>query len=188
MQEEKEYQVPEGFKTLISKEEIDNRIRQIAREIDSWFDPDKWVILAVLEGARPFAEELVKHLRSCKKWYPIQVSSYGQGFESTGNVKMVTGLDKGLVKGKNVLVLEDIVDTGRTVAFIRHYIRSKGALSIKVATLLSKPSRREVDVKEDVCIIGFEIKNLFVIGFGLDLYGGYRELPMIGYLENSNEN
>ena len=178
--------LPEGFKVLIPKESLEKRIREIAEEVDKWFDPKNWVILAVLEGARPFADKVVKNLSSCPKWYPLQVSSYEGGFESTGKVRIVSGLDEKIIKGKHVLVIEDIVDTGRTVAFLKDYIKSKGAVSFRVATLLSKPSRRVIDVSNEVSIIGFEIPNLFVIGFGLDLQGEYRDLPMIGVLEKDN--
>ena len=128
----------------------------------------------MIEGARPFARLLQRLLPGQPPLHEVRASSYGAGTQSSGTVRL-SGTDGVPAHGRDVLLLEDIVDTGRTIAALRQHFLAAGATHCRVATLLSKPSRRVVDL--DLDYVGFEIPDEFVLGFGMDLDGRYRELP-----------
>lgn len=162
------------FPVLFSQEQIQRRAFELVREIQAVIDDEPPILIAVIEGARPFARLIQQGLADGLPVFEVRAKSYA-GTESTGDVKISpVGGAAPDVRGKRVLLLEDIVDTGRTMAALRAYYGEQGAREVRVATLLSKPSRRVVDVQVEH--IGFEIPDEFVLGFGMDLDGRYREL------------
>ncbi|MCA8968191.1 MAG: hypoxanthine phosphoribosyltransferase [Planctomycetes bacterium] len=163
-----------SFRILIDETRIRNRIRELAADLRGAYDDPLFVV--VLDGARTFAQGLLRALgRAGSDYEPVRVRSY-EGTQSTGRHELVRDLNVD-VRGRDIVLLEDIVDTGRTVRYLDELLRTRGARSIDVWTLLSKPSRRVVDV--ELRGVGFEIPDEFVIGYGLDFDGKYRELPHI---------
>lgn len=164
------------FRVLLSTDTILRRIRELAGQITRDLGPEPPCLVAVIEGARTFARHLQKHLPGSPPIHEIRASSYGDGTVSSGKVQVIGGADI-RPAGRTVLLLEDIVDTGRTIARLREHFLAQGARDCRVATLLTKPSRRVVPV--DLHYVGFEIPDEFVLGFGMDLAGRYRELPEV---------
>lgn len=168
------------IKTLISQEDLQKRILQLAKKIKEDYQGREITILCILKGAAPFTMELIQHM-DCKMTLEfMQLSSY-LGKESTGKITVKKQIEENLIKDKNILIVEDIVDTGRSMAFMRKYLQQKGAKDIKICTLLNKKERRIEQVPIDY--IGFEIEDKFVLGYGLDYDEYYRNLPYIGYVE-----
>jgi len=180
----KTMEIETGISELISSEEIKKRISELAEDISKdYLSKGSIYSVTVLQGARMFSEALRKELQALgidSKNYDITLSSYS-GTESTRNIKVVESI-AGEIKGKDILVLEDIVDSGITIDFLVSHLLGKGAKSVKVCALTSKHGRREIDVR--VNYIGFEIPNMFIVGFGMDFDGKYRDLPYIGHIEN----
>ncbi|MCC6671801.1 MAG: hypoxanthine phosphoribosyltransferase [Planctomycetes bacterium] len=164
------------FEILIPRADLERRARELATAIAPPADGAPPVVVAVLEGARPFADLLCRHLPGRPSWQGIRASSYGDGTVSRGAVA-VQGEEQLEVRGRTVLLVEDIVDTGRTVQRIRESLFARGAVAVQVATLLSKPARRVVPVVLEH--VGFEVPDAFVIGFGMDAAGCYRDLPYV---------
>ena len=172
------------FRVLFSRDQILRRTHEIARQITADLHGEPPCLVVVIEGARTWARQLQKLLPGQLPLFEARASSYGSGTVSSGTVKLTVGADVPC-KDRHVLLLEDIVDTGRTIAALRAHFAAAGAKSCRVATLLSKPSRRVVDVPLD--FVGFEIPDEFVLGFGMDLDGRYRELPDVVIYEKSVE-
>jgi hypoxanthine phosphoribosyltransferase len=171
------------FEVLIQSSVLQARIQELAHALVSTSSgAETPYFVSVLEGASKFENALCdKHPELARADRDsVKLSSYGGGTESSGKVQLIKDL-AGEVAGRRVVVLEDIVDTGRTVHFLSGLLRERGAASVEVYTLLSKPSRRVVDVP--LAGVGFEIPDQFVIGFGMDLDGRYRELPYVGIYE-----
>lgn len=165
----------ENFDILINESNLDKRIEELAKEIMRDYKDEDLVFVGVLKGAAVFMIELAKKIKNSVEFEFIQVESY-QGTESTGKIKLKQDLiDK--IEGRNIIIIEDIVDTGRTLEYLREYIKKHNPKSVKVCTLLSKPSRRIVELNIDY--IGFSITDEFVIGFGMDYDQKYRNLPYI---------
>jgi len=164
---------------LITEEEIIKRIRELGQTITKEYQSDAPLLVGLLKGSVPFLSELIKHIDLDIEFDFMDVSSYS-GTESTGEIRVVKDLDRS-VRGVNILIVEDIVDTGRTLKTVKELLISKGAQSVKVITLLDKPDRRVVDLESDY--VGFVIPNEFVIGYGLDFNQKYRNLPYIGVLK-----
>lgn len=165
----------ENFDILINESNLDKRIEELAKEIMRDYKDEDLVFVGVLKGAAVFMIELAKKIKNSVEFEFIQVESY-QGTESTGKIKLKQDLiDK--IEGRNIIIIEDIVDTGRTLEYLREYIKKHNPKSVKVCTLLSKPSRRIVELNVDY--IGFSIPDEFVIGFGMDYDQKYRNLPYI---------
>jgi len=137
------------------------------------------LLVALLRGSVPFLAELIKHIDLDIQYDFMDVTSY-EGTRSTGDIKILKDLDTSIV-GKDILLVEDIVDTGRTVQAVKGMLANKGAASVKIVTLLDKPSKRVCDVNADY--VGFEIDDYFVVGFGLDYDQRYRALPFVGVLK-----
>ena len=156
---------------LISEEEIQKRIKEIAGQIEKDYENEELIFLGILKGSVPFMWELAKNMKKNVQFKFIEVSSY-KGTESTGKITL----------NKDVIIVEDIIDTGRTLKYLKEHLLNKNPKSLKIATLLSKPSRRLEEI--DVDYIGFTIEDKFVVGFGLDYDQNLRNLPYIGYLEN----
>jgi hypoxanthine phosphoribosyltransferase len=166
-----------SFPVVIARQAILRRIHELARALASDFADAPPRLLAVMDGARVFADHLRRLLPGQPQFAEVRAKSYGTGTVSSGRVEitMPPGFD---VRDCDVVLLEDIVDTGRTVQALVDRLRADGARDVRIATLLSKPSRRVVRV--DLHYVGFEIPDEFVIGFGMDVAGRYRDLPYVG--------
>lgn len=166
---------------LISKEEINEKLNEMAERLDRDYEGKAITVLSVLNGAVFFTTDLTSRMKTKMQFAFIKVSSY-EGTESTGKIKLKADVDDSLIEGKDVLIVEDIVDTGRTMSYLLEHLKAKNPKSLKLCLLISKPSRREIEVPIDY--LGFEIPNKFIIGYGFDDEEGYRRnLPYIGYKE-----
>lgn len=166
-------------KVLISEEEIALKCKELGEQISNDYKNTVPVIIGLLKGSVPFMAELVKNISIDCEMEFMAVSSYS-GTESMGDVRINKDLDRS-IKDCDVLIVEDIVDTGKTLEKVKDLLYSKGAKTVKVVSLLDKPSRRLVDIEADY--IGFSIPNEFVVGFGLDFNQRYRNLPFVGVLK-----
>jgi hypoxanthine phosphoribosyltransferase len=162
--------------TYISAEKIQTRVDEIARIIDLDYNGEEVVVIGVLNGSFMFVADLIRAMETPVFLDFIAVSSY-EGTQSTGELKMLKDI-KVDVEGKHVLLVEDIVDTGLTISKLKELMSGRNPKSLKLASLLHKPARTEHEVEIDY--LGFEIEDKFVIGYGLDFDGLYRELPYIG--------
>lgn len=168
------------LKTLINEEMLHKRIDEIAKQIEEEYKDKEITLICILKGSVFFTVDLAKKIKGNVKLEFIRVSSYGEGTESTGEIKMKLDL-KDSIQGKDVIVVEDIIDTGRTLSYLIEYLKMKKPNSVKLCALLDKPERRIKDVKVDYT--GFQIPDKFVIGYGLDCNEEYRNLPYIAYIE-----
>lgn len=167
----------EKINVLFDEETLNNRIKELGDKLYQEYKDEPVVFVCVLKGAVFFACDLAKSYKGDARIEFLRVKSY-EGENTTGTITMKLPLNEESVKGKHVLIVEDIVDTGKTMKFLQEYVASMGAKSVKSCSLLDKLSRRVEDVKVDY--IGFEIEDLFVIGYGLDYDEKYRNLPYIG--------
>ena len=169
------------IKELIGKNEIDKRLEELAEQLDNNYSGKEIVAICVLNGAVYFAAELTLKMKTKMQLEFVKISSY-EGTNSSGNVKKHLDIDKSKVEGKNILIIEDIVDTGRSMNYLIESIKGKNPKDLKVCVLLNKPSRREVEVNIDY--VGFEVSNKFIVGYGFDdVDGTGRNIPYIGYKE-----
>lgn len=171
----------EKISVLISEEEVDARVRELGEQISRDYEGKDIHVICVLKGGVFFTTELAKRITRPVTFDFMAVSSYGDETTSSGKVKIVKDLDQPL-EGKDVLIVEDIIDSGRTLSALTKIFASRGPKSLKICTLLDKPDRREVD---DVTVdyFAFTIPNEFVVGYGLDYAQKYRNLPYIGIVE-----
>ena len=169
----------ENFKILISKEELDKRIAELAEQIDKDYQGKELTIICVMRGAVFFTVELTLKMKTKLKYEFITISSY-EGTESTGEVTLRTDLRES-IEGKDVLIVEDIVDTGKSMRYLLDYLRAKSPRTLKVCALANRIGRRELEVPIDY--IGFDIPNHYIVGFGFDIDNNYRNLPYVAYLE-----
>lgn len=167
------------IKVLITEQEIASRTRELAEQIQREYNNEEIVIVCILKGAAFFATELAKRIDSDTIMDFMKVSSY-EGTESTGKINFTLDISEDIT-GKNVLIVEDIVDTGRTLAYVKKYLESKNPKSVKICTMLNKKERRVIDLNPEY--VAFDIPDKFVIGYGLDYDEKYRNLPYVGYLE-----
>ena len=172
----------ETISVLITEEDIDKRIAELGAQISRDYAGRSVHLVSVLRGGVFFTCELVKRITVPVSIDFMSVSSYGNDTKSSGIVKVVKDLDDSIV-GKDVLVVEDIVDSGRTLRYLLDNLKARGPKSLALCTLLDKPDRRVVDV--DVDYTGFQIEDKFVVGYGLDYAQKYRNLPYIGVVELS---
>lgn len=163
-----------------TEEQLDKRVREMAAEISKDYGDETVYMVCILKGSIFFTCDLAKRITSPVEMDFMSVSSYGSGTSSCGVVKIVKDLDVSL-EGRNVLVVEDIIDSGRTLSYLLDILKKRNPKSLKLCTLLDKPDRRVVDV--DVDYVGFEIPDEFVVGYGLDYDQHYRDLPYIGFVE-----
>jgi len=168
------------IKVLLTEEEVDRRICEIAAQIDKDYQGKEIHMICVLKGGAFFMCELAKRIQSPVSLDFMAVSSYGNATKSSGAVRIVKDLDEPL-HGKDVLVVEDIVDSGRTLSYLLSIIKDRKPASVRLCTLLDKPERRVVPVDVNYCC--FEIPDQFVVGYGLDYAQKYRNLPFIGIVE-----
>jgi hypoxanthine phosphoribosyltransferase len=164
---------------LIPQPRLASRIMELATEIRGAIPHDDIHFVCVLKGAFLFLADLVRAMDGRVTLDFIAVSSYGAGTRSSGEVRLVKDVDASL-EGKHVVIIEDIVDTGLTLHYLQDILRRRGPASLRTACLLSKPSRRKVDVKVE--FIGFTIEDNFVVGYGLDYAEQYRNLPYVGVM------
>lgn len=173
----------EHIEVLVTKEDVEERISEMADEINRAYAGKSLHLVCVLKGGAFFMCELAKHLNMPVSLDFMSVSSYGSATKSSGVVKIVKDLDEP-IKDKDVLVVEDIVDSGRTLSYLMEMLRDRGPKSLHLCTLLDKPERRVVEVNVDYT--GFQIPDKFVVGYGLDYDQHYRNLPYIGVVEFDN--
>ncbi|MCX6079213.1 MAG: hypoxanthine phosphoribosyltransferase [Chloroflexi bacterium] len=166
---------------LIDENTLQKRVKELADEINRDYAGEQILLICVLRGALPFMVDLMRHLSVLNAIDCMAVSSYGEGARaSSGNVRMTLDLQTNIL-GKHVILVEDIVDSGHTIAHVIELLRTRKPKTLKVCALLDKSSRREVDVPIDYK--GFTIANKFVFGYGLDLDEFYRNLPFIGVVD-----
>ena len=170
----------EKIRVLLSEEEVDKRISELGEQISKDFAGEEIHLVCVLRGSIFFTCELAKRITVPVTIDFMQVSSYGSETISSGKIKVVKDLEDSLM-GKNVIVIEDIIDTGRTLSHLLKMLQERKPKELRLCTLLDKPDRRVVDV--DVDYTGFEIPDEFVVGYGLDYAQKYRNLPYIGIVE-----
>ena len=172
---------------LVTEEEIDQIVTRLGKEIDRDYADKNLVIVCVLKGSVMFTIDLSKKLNTVCEMEFVRTSSYGNGTESNGDVQMKIDFDRPDMADCDILIIEDIVDSGNTLKFLVDHIKSKGPRSVKTCAFLDKPSRRKVDINPDY--VGKEIPDKFVFGYGLDLFEKYRDLPYVAvvspeYLES----
>jgi len=169
-------------KILISEEQINELVKTVAEQINNDLNGEPLLVVIILKGSTPFAMDLIKKLTMPVEIDFMQVSSYGKTTSSSGFINLKKDLEQD-VTGKNILIVEDIIDSGNTLYKIKTLFQDRKAKSVKICTLLDKPSRRVVDV--DVDYVGSEIPDEFVVGYGLDYNEQYRNLPYVGILKRS---
>lgn len=169
------------MRALLTSEQVQTRIAEMAAEIEASYTGDNDIhFICVLRGGFIFMADLVRAMGPRATMDFIAVSSYGNQTRTTGEVRLLKDLDTG-IEGRDVIIVEDIVDTGLTLTYLQDILRARAPKSLRTACLLSKPSRRQVNVTVDY--IGFEIEDHFVVGFGLDYAERYRNLPYIAVLQ-----
>lgn len=167
-------------KVLYSEEEIVEKTRELGQQLTKDYEGKDPLLVAVLKGAVPFMAELMKHIDTHIEIDFMVVSSYGNGTTSSGEVKILKDVDTN-IEGRDVIFVEDIIDTGRTLLYLRDLFKYRKANSVKIATLFDKPEGRVVDIDADyVC---YNVPNEFIVGFGLDYAEKYRNLPYVGVLK-----
>lgn len=172
------------IRVMISEEDVDRRIAELAALISRDYEGSSVHLICILKGSVFFTCELAKRITVPVTLDFMSVSSYGDGTKSSGVVKLVKDLDEPL-EGKNVIVIEDIIDSGRTLSYLLENLGSRNPRSLRLCALLDKPDRRVTDVKVDYT--GFEIPDEFVVGYGLDYAQQYRNLPYIGVISSGEE-
>lgn len=165
---------------LLTEEQIQQRVRELAEQISADYRGKDLLLVCILKGGVLFLTDLMRQLDIPHAIDFMAISSYGAGTESSGVVRILMDLNTS-IEGKNVLIVEDIVDTGHTLDYILRNLSTRRPASLKVCALLNKPSRRQVDVP--IHYVGFDIPNKFVIGYGLDFGEKYRNLPFVGVLK-----
>lgn len=169
----------ENLKILFNEEQLQERITELAKELDADYKGKELIVISILKGALYFTIDLTKKMKTPIIFETIHAHSY-EGTESTGNVVIKDDISID-IQGKDILIVEDIIDTGRTLDKIKKKLLSKKPNSLKVAVLINKPARRKIEVPIDY--VGFNIENKFIIGYGFDYDEKYRNLPYIGYIE-----
>lgn len=165
---------------LYSEDVLTKKIKELASEISKDYEGKELVVVGILKGSVIFASELIKNISVKCEIDFMAVSSYGNSTETSGVVRILKDLDHN-IEGKDILIVEDIVDTGVTLNYLLKYLKARKANSIEIVSLLNKPKRRAVEL--DVKYIGFEVPDEFIVGYGIDYAEKYRNLPFIGILK-----
>ncbi|MCT4686891.1 hypoxanthine phosphoribosyltransferase [Vallitalea sp.] len=165
---------------LVSEENLDKKVTELADKITKDFTGKNLVVIGVLKGANVFVADLIRKINIPMALDFMAISSYGSSTVSSGVVKILKDLDED-IEGRHVLVVEDIIDTGLTLSYLTENLKSRGAKSIDICTLLDKPDRRKTHI--DVKYKGFDIPDEFVVGYGIDFNEKYRNLPFVGILK-----
>lgn len=166
---------------LISETELHETVSRLAREIDRDYQDKNLLLLCILKGSIVFMGDLMKELSIPCEIDCMKVSSYGSGSVTSGRINILLDLHRQDLSEKDILIIEDIIDSGRTLSYLVSYLQINGARSVRTVALLDKPSRREVDYTPDY--VGLEIPDEFVVGYGLDYAEKYRSLPYVGILK-----
>jgi hypoxanthine phosphoribosyltransferase len=167
-------------KILVTKEEIDQKCEELGKALSEEYRDRFPLAVGVLKGALPFMSDILRHMDTYLEMDFMDVSSYGGGMKSSGEVKIEKDLNT-KVEGRDILIIEDIIDSGLTLSYLVDLFKYRKAKSIKIVTLLDKPEGRTANITADV--VGFEVPNEFVVGYGLDYQEKYRNLPYIGVLK-----
>jgi hypoxanthine phosphoribosyltransferase len=165
---------------LVASEDIQAKVRELGERITRDYREEKLLLVGILRGAVVFLSDLMRHLELPCEIDFMDISSYGTGTQTSGVVRILKDLEEDIT-GRHVLIIEDIIDTGLTLSYLRRMLLQRGPASLEICALLSKPSRRQVDLS--VKYLGFEVPDEFVVGYGLDFAGAYRNLPDIHALE-----
>ena len=169
------------LEVLVSEDEVEEIVTDLAKKISEDYKDKNLLLLCILKGAVVFMGDIMKHLSIPTQIDFMKVSSYGSGTSTSGTVNIVLDLHRKDLSNLDILIIEDIIDSGKTLSYLVEYLRLKGANSVKTCTMLDKPSRRVVDFIPDYC--GKTIPDEFVVGYGLDFAENYRALPFIGILK-----
>lgn len=167
---------------LLDESVLANRIHELGEEISKDYAGEEVMLVGILKGASVFMSDLIRQISVTAYIDYMVVSSYGNSAETSGVVRIIKDLEDN-IEGKNIIIVEDIVDTGLTLAYLKHNLLSRNPKSIKICTLLDKPARREKEI--DIDYKGFEVPDEFIIGYGIDYAEKYRNLPFIGILKRS---
>ena len=165
---------------LITKEQLEKRVAELGAQISKDYEGKTILLIGILKGSVPFMADLMRHIDGDVEIDFMSVSSYGSSTKSSGVVRIIKDLDKS-IEGKDVIIVEDIVDSGLTLSYLKSHLLSRNPASLRVCTMLDKPSRRKVEFKPDYC--GFEIEDKFIVGYGLDFDQKYRHLPYISWIK-----
>lgn len=168
------------IKELISKQELEGKVRELGKQITNDYEGEEVTLVGLLRGSVVFLADLCREIDLEVKIDFMNVSSYGNGMESSRDVKILKDLDDS-IKGKNVIIVEDIIDTGYTLDLVISMLKERQPKSLKIATLLDKPARREINM--DIDYVGFVIPDVFIVGYGIDYSQKYRNLNYIGIVE-----
>ncbi len=166
---------------LLNEKELDEITSTLAKKIENDYQDKNLLLLGILKGSVVFMSDLMKKINLPMQIDFMKVSSYGDGTKSTGKINIMLDLHRNDLSKLDILIIEDIIDSGRTLSYLSEYLRLAGAKSVKTVTLLDKPSRREVDFTPDYC--GTTIPDEFVVGYGLDYAENYRTLPYVAILK-----
>ena len=165
---------------LISKEQLAAKVAELGAQISKDYEGEELFLIGILKGSVPFMADLMRAITLDVEMDFMSVSSYGSGTKSSGVVRILKDLDSDIA-GKNVLIVEDIIDSGLTLAYLKEYLAKRNPKSIKIVTMLSKPARRKADLEADYT--GFVIDDMFILGYGLDIDQKYRNLPYISWIK-----
>ncbi|SDO60001.1 hypoxanthine phosphoribosyltransferase [Alkalicoccus daliensis] len=168
------------LEVLISEEEIQEKVAELGAQITEEYKEKFPLVIGILKGSLPFMGDLMKKIDSHLEYDVMDVSSYGSAFVTSGEVKIVKDLNTS-IEGRDVLIVEDIIDSGNTLKYLTDLFKYRKANSVKIVTLLDKPEGRQVDISPDLA--GFIVPDKFVVGYGLDYIERYRNLPYIGVLK-----
>ena len=168
------------MKKLISVSQINKRVKELSNILYKKYGKEEVVFICTLKGAVFFTCDILKNYKGDARIEFVRVSSY-KGKESTGKIELNLSISKDNIEGQNIIIIEDIIDTGKTIKFLKEYINDMNPKSLEICTLLDKKMRRVVEIEADYT--GFEIDDLFVVGYGLDYNQKYRNLPYIGVVE-----
>ena len=171
----------EGYRLhpLLSREEIHSIVKGLADQISRDYDQRKILLICILKGAFMFLSDLVRHLEMPVEIDFVRLASYGSGIKSSGNIEVTKDVETSL-EGKDILIVEDIIDSGRTLLFLKERVAQANPRSLKICALLDKKSRRKVAIEGDY--VGKEIEDVFIVGYGIDFNEAYRNLPEICYV------
>ena len=165
---------------LISREQLADKVAELGKQISEDYKGEELFLIGILKGSVPFMADLMRAISLDVEMDFMSVSSYGSGTKTSGVVRILKDLDSDIA-GKNVLIVEDIIDSGLTFAYLKEYLAKRGPKSIKIVTMLSKPARRKADIEADYT--GFVVDDKFIVGYGLDIDQKYRNLPYISWIK-----
>ena len=165
---------------LITREQLAQRVEELGAQISKDYEGEELFLIGILKGSVPFMADLMRAISLDVEMDFMSVSSYGGGTKTSGVVRIIKDLDSDIA-GKNVLIVEDIIDSGLTLAYLKDYLAKRNPKSIRIVTMLSKPARRKADIEADY--VGFTVEDMFIVGYGLDIDQKYRNLPFISWIK-----